>query len=189
MSTEIPMTAEQDRLAELRSSAKGWHGIQLAALGFIGLCGVIKPGESSNPEGLQALSGILILVAFFCACLGIYYVAQGRLADLRRGRRADGRRGPVGASTVASAQLRRGLVLTFLSIALTALATTSSWWPDGEGGGAGGGANVEVQAAGGQTVCGELAEGGQGTVRIITAAQPVEVQLTQVASMRPVDGC
>ncbi len=188
MSTGIPMTAEQERLAELRSSAKGWHGIQLAALGFIGLCGVIKPGESSNPEGLQALSGILILVAFFCACLGIYYVAKAAWpiygADAEP--MADPDRS---ALAVASAQLRRGLILTFLSIALTALATTSSWWPDGEGGGAGGGANVEVQSAGGQTVCGELAEGGQGTVRIITAAQPVEVQLTQVASMRPVDGC
>jgi hypothetical protein len=174
------------RLDELRSSAKGWHGVQLAALGFIGLCGVIKPGESSNPEALQSLSGILILVAFFAACLGIYYVAKAAWpiygADAVPVADADG-----SAVEVASAQLRRGLILTFMSIALTALATTSSWWPS-EGGG-GGGANVELQAAGGQTVCGELAEGPQGSVRILTDAQPVEVQLGQVASMRPVDSC
>ena len=54
----------------------------------------------------------------------------------------------------------------------------------------GGGATVEVQTAGGQSVCGELAESGQsGTLRVVTDAQPVDVQLRQVASMRPVDGC
>jgi hypothetical protein len=180
------------RLAELRSSAKGWHGVQLAALGFIGLCGVIKPGDSSNPEALQALSGIIILVAFFCACLGIYYVAKAAWpiygADPAPMADAD-----QAAISIASAQLRRGLILTFLSIALTALATTSSWWPEevagGAGGGASGGANVEVQASGGQTVCGELAEGPQGALRVLTIEQPVELQLSQVASVRPVDSC
>jgi hypothetical protein len=175
------------RLAELRSSAKGWHGVQLAALGFIGLCGVIKPGESTNPEALQALSGILILVAFFCACLGIYYVARAAWpiygADPAPMAAADR-----SAVEVASAQLRRGLILTFLSIAMTALATTSSWWPSEDAGG--GGANVEVQAAGGQTVCGELATSTQsGSLRVLTDAQAVDVQLAQVASVRPVDGC
>jgi hypothetical protein len=187
MSTEVPVTAAQDRLAELRSSAKGWHGVQLAALGFIGLCGVIKPGESTNPEALQALSGVLILVAFVCACLGIYDVAKAAwpiygpdpapMAD------AD-----ASAVELASAQLRRGLILTFLSIALTALATTTSWWPTEAGAAAS--PNVEVQAAGGQTVCGELAESGQaGTLRIVKDSQPVEVPLSQVASLRPVPSC
>jgi drug/metabolite transporter (DMT)-like permease len=175
------------RLAELRSSAKGWHGVQLAALGFIGLCGVIKPGESSNPEGLQALSGILILVAFCCACLGVYYVAKAAWpiygADPAPMTDAD-----QVAVSIASAQLRRGLILTFLSIALTALATTSSWWPTDQPGA--GGANVEVQAAGGQTVCGELAQSTQnGTLRVVTASQPVDVQFSQVASVRPVASC
>ena len=56
--------APPDRLAELRGSAKGWHGIQLAALGFIGLCGVIQTGDSTDPRSLQVLAGILVLVAF-----------------------------------------------------------------------------------------------------------------------------
>jgi hypothetical protein len=68
--------AAQDRLAELRASAKGWHGIQLAALGFIGLCGVIQTGESSNPWALQVMSGILVLVAFVLACAGIWLVGR-----------------------------------------------------------------------------------------------------------------
>ena len=71
----------QDRLAELRGSAKGWHGVQLAALGFIGLCGVLQTGDASDPMPLQVLAGILVLVAFACACLGIYYV--GRAASGR----------------------------------------------------------------------------------------------------------
>jgi hypothetical protein len=185
MSTEAPLTPEQDRLAELRGSAQGWHGLQLAALGFIGLCGVLKPGESSNPEALQALSGVVILVAFFAGCLGIYYVAKAAwpIYGAAPAPRADA---GAAAVEVAAAQLRRGIALTFISIALTALATTASWWPDEA---TGDGASVEVQAAGGQSVCGELTEGPQGALRILTDAQPVEVQLAQVASIRPVDGC
>src|SRR5687768_12057994 len=68
--------APPDRLAELRGSAQGWHGIQLAALGFIGLCGVIQTGDASTPWGLQVLSGMLVLVAFALACAGIYLVGR-----------------------------------------------------------------------------------------------------------------
>lgn len=186
MSTEAPFTAQEDRLAELRGSAKGWHGIQLAALGFIGLCGVIKPGESANPEGLQTLAGTLILVAFAAACLGIYHVGKAAWpiygADPLPAAGAD-----QAMVDRASAQLRRGLALTFVSIALTALAATSSWWPSGD---AGTGATVEVQATGGQSVCGELVASTQnGTLRVITGAQPVDVPAGRVASVRPVGGC
>lgn len=186
MSTEASAIAHEDRLAELRASAKGWHGVQLAALGFIGLCGVINPGESSNPEGLQVLAGTLILVAFVAACLGIYYVGKAAWPIY-------GAQPPSAAGTDqavvdrASAQLKRGLAMTFVSIALTALAATSSWWPT-EGTGAG--VTVEVQAAGGQTVCGELADSIRaGTVRVVTDGQPVDVPAGQVASVRPVGSC
>ena len=186
MSSEASATAHEDRLAELRGSAKGWHGVQLAALGFIGLCGVIKPEESSNPEGLQALAGTLILVAFVAACLGIYYVGKAAWpiygADPLPAGGAD-----QAAIDRASGQLKRGLALTFVSIALTALAATSSWWPTED---AGGGATVEVQASGGQTVCGELQQSTQtGTLRVVTDDQPVDVPAGQIASVRPVGSC
>ena len=186
MSIAVSATGHEDRLAELRGSAKGWHGVQLAALGFIGLCGVTKPGESSNPEGLQALAGTLVLVAFVAACLGIYYVGKAAWPiygpDPLPAGGAD-----QAAVDRASDQLKRGLALTFVSIALTALAATSSWWPTEE---AGGGATVEVQASGGQTVCGELAQSTQnGTLRIVTDGQPVDVPAGQVASVRPVGSC
>jgi hypothetical protein len=191
MSTDDPAPAADDRLADLRGSAKGWHGVQLAALGFIGLCGVIKPGDSPAPEGVQALSGILILVAFVAACLGIYAVGKAAWPIYGSGPvHVSG--GDPHAVERASRQLKRGLVLTFVSIALTALATTTSWWPTDEGGGDGGGAGaaVEVQATGGQTICGELAESTEaGTLRLVKEGQPVSLQLGQVASVRPVDGC
>src|SRR5215210_5083482 len=76
MSLETPASSAQERLTELRSSAKGWHGVQLAALGFIGLCGVLQTGESTDPVSLQALAGVLVLVAFVCACAGIYLVGK-----------------------------------------------------------------------------------------------------------------
>ena len=178
----------QDRLAELRGSAKGWHGVQLAALGFIGLCGVLQTGDASDPMPLQVLAGILVLVAFACACLGIYYVGKAAW-PIYGPEPASVRAAEPGAVERASAELRRGLKLTFASIALVALATTASWWPkDDEG--AGGGAEVQVQTSNGQSVCGELADSGQaGTLRIVTASQPVEVSLAQVASVRPVGGC
>ena len=51
------------RLAELRVSARGWHSIQLAVIGFIGFCGVLQNGRPDNPTWLQVWAGILVLVA------------------------------------------------------------------------------------------------------------------------------
>jgi hypothetical protein len=183
-------TAAQDRLAELRSSAKGWHGIQLAALGFIGLCGVIQTGDATDPWALQVLSGILVLVAFVLACGGIYLV--GRAAwPLYRGETepADGA-GPA-AIAATSRQLTRGLLMTFLSIAALALATAASWWPkERAGGGAAGAAQVQVQTNDGRTACGALGAAPQsGTLRVIAGAQPVDVALASLASVEPVGSC
>jgi hypothetical protein len=183
--------AGQDRLAELRASAKGWHGIQLAALGFIGLCGVIQTGDSTDPWALQLMSAILVLVAFVLACAGIYLV--GRAAwPLYRGE-AEPAEG-AGPSTIAatSRQLTRGLLMTFVSIAALALGTAASWWPkERRGAGqAGGAAQVQVQTNDGRSACGELAASAQsGTLRVVTDSQPVDVALDTLASVAPVGSC
>jgi hypothetical protein len=177
-----------DRLAELRSSAQGWHGIQLAALGFIGLCGVIQTGDSADPWALQVLSGILVLVAFGLACGGIYLVARAAW-PLYGGEAPAMDAGDPAAIGLASRQLKRGLLLTFLSVAAIALATATSWWPhaDDEGGGAG---TVQVQTDDGRTACGELAASSQpGTLRVLTDAQPVVVSLDALAGVVPVGSC
>jgi uncharacterized protein involved in cysteine biosynthesis len=63
-------------LEELRASARGWHGVQLAVIGFIGLCGVLKGGRPDNPMWLQVLSVVLIFVALALACAATYLVAR-----------------------------------------------------------------------------------------------------------------
>ncbi len=61
---------ERGRLDELRASARGWQGIQLAVLGFIGLCGVLQRGGRSIPRWIQILAGIAALVALGLALRG-----------------------------------------------------------------------------------------------------------------------
>jgi hypothetical protein len=175
----------QDRLAELRRSAKGWHGIQLAALGFIGLCGVIQTGDASDPWALQVLSGILVLVAFALACAGIYLV--GRAAwPLYRG---EPEHGDAAAVERTSRRLTRGLLMTFLSVAALALATATSWWPKEQESTGGGSAQVELRTSDGRTACGELTPSPQpGTVRVVTDSQPVVVGLDSLASVAPATG-
>lgn len=188
MSDGIP--AAQDRLAELRVSAKGWHGIQLAALGFIGLCGVIQTGDSTDPWVLQVLSGILVLVALVLACAGIVLV--GRAAwPLYRGDPAAMDGGET-AVAIVSRQVTRGLLMTFMSLAALALATAASWWPQAERGGAsaGTGGQVQVQTNDGRSACGELSRSPQqGSLRVIRGSQPVDVALSSLASVTPVGGC
>ena len=185
-------SAAQDRLAELRASAKGWHGIQLAALGFIGLCGVIQTGDSTDPWTLQVMSGILVLVAFVLACAGIYLVGRAAWPLYRGDPRAPAGQDDETAIATASRQLTRGLLLTFLSIAALALATAASWWPKERGGGDGGGgaAQVQLQTNDGRTACGTLGEASQpGTLRVVADSQPVDVALGSLASVLPVSGC
>jgi hypothetical protein len=185
-------TAAQDHLAELRASAKGWHGIQLAALGFIGLCGVIQTGDSTEPQALQVMSGVLVLVAFVLACAGICLV--GRAAwPLYRGEPAPADGGGTTAIAQTSRLLTRGLLMTFLSIAALALATAASWWPKDDGAGTAGAAaaaQVQVQTNDGRSACGELRESPQaGTLRVVAAGGPVDVALSSLASVAPAAGC
>ena len=70
---------------------------------------------------------------------------------------------------------------------MLATGTATSWWP--QDGGGGGAAQVSVEGANGQTVCGELAEADTGTVRILVDGGPVDVALQNVAAIRPVSDC
>jgi hypothetical protein len=137
---------------------------------------------------LQVTSGILILVAFVLACVGIYLV--GRAAwPLYRGEPARDVAGEA-EITAASRQLTRGLLMTFLSIAALALATAASWWPDEADGGGAGAQEVEVRTNDNRSACGELRESPQpGALRVVADAQPVDVALSSVASVTPVGGC
>jgi hypothetical protein len=175
------------QLVELRVSARGWHGVQLAVIGFVGFCGVMQDGRPDNPTWLQVCAGLLVLVALVLACAGTLLVArvawplfggrQTRAADVAAEVEREGRR------------LRTGLVLTFVALAVLALGMASGWWPqpaaeeDGDGG------LVAVQASSGERVCGSLGQASQGTLRVSVDGRPVVVSLRDVVAVDPVESC
>jgi len=173
-------------LAQLRTSARGWHGVQLATIGFIGLCGVLQGGRPDNPMWLQVFAGLLALAALALACVATFLVA--RVAwPLYGGRET------VGADEAAElardgARLRKGLVLTFAAVAILGLGTATGWWPQPEAN-AGGGALVSVQATNGERVCGALGDGGPGRLSVSVNGTPVVVALADVAAVSPADHC
>jgi hypothetical protein len=182
--SEPEVDPRPSRLTALRSSARGWHGVQLAVIGFIGLCGVLQGGRPENPMWLQVYAGVLALAALALACVATVLVALvawplygGReptatdeAADLER----DGRR------------LKQGLVLTFAAVALLALGTATGWWPQDQ---ADGDELVAVQATNGQRVCGTLGEADPGSLSVSVDGNPVVISLRDVAAVGPVDSC
>jgi hypothetical protein len=178
--TEVDPQAE--RLAELRSSARGWHGVQLAVIGFIGLCGVLTGNSSGGPKWVAMLATYLAFAALALACLATYQIGRAAwpLYDVRRAVP------PVAEELVrTSRRITSGLALTFIAVAVVALAGASSWWPadDGDAGTA-----VELQAGGG-SICGTLAPAEPGSVAVDQAGERITVRLEQLTALRVVDGC
>ena len=165
--------AEQERL---RTSARGWHGVQLAVLGFIGLCGALHDAASApGPGWVQRLAAVLVLVALALACVATALVA-GEAWPVRSG--ADGgSRHPVG-------HLRLGIALTFVAVGLAALATSSSWWPAGDD--TAGLVNVSTDQG---TFCGQLLDSADGTVVVDVSGQHVAVPLERVSGLAPTSTC
>jgi hypothetical protein len=157
---------------DVRESARGWHQIQLAVLGFVGLCGVLQRGRPENPKWLQTLAGVLILGALVTALTAIYVV--GRVAWP-----------PSEGPARPARQLRAGILLTFAAVGMLALGTVTMWWPQG----AGDRGQVQVQAADGQTWCGPVTGARAGAVGVETSDGPVVIALSDVATVSPVDSC
>lgn len=170
-----------DRLAELRSSAKGWHGVQIAVLGFIGLCGVLHSPGDGTPKWIQTYAAIVVLIALALACAATWLVGRAAWPLYGFDERDED------AVAVTGARLRRGVVLTFASVALTALAAASGWWPADTAEPAAS-ASVELRA-GDQSFCGRLEPGRAGAVTVVTADQRVTIPLGSLTELAPVDGC
>jgi hypothetical protein len=173
------------QLVELRVSARGWHKIQLAVIGFVGFCGVMQDGRPDNPTWLQVWAGVLVLVALVLACVGTFLVRvawplfgdrQTFAADVAADLEREGRR------------LRTGLLLTFVAIAVLALGTASGWWPQ-PAAEDGAGALVAVQASSGERVCGSLGQASPGTLRVSADGRRVVVSLRDVVAVEPVESC
>jgi hypothetical protein len=170
---------------ELRTSARGWHGVQLAVLGFIGLCGALQSGsDGSGPGWLQRVAAVLVLAALAVACLATVLVAS-EAWPVYAGRRPDPAIG--GAEAVVrrgGRHLRAGIALTFLAVVLVALATSTSWWPKADQGSD----LVEVSTSQG-SFCGTLTASDAGSVSLDVAGRSVVVALDRVAGLRPVASC
>jgi len=192
MSDDDPLAGSgEDRLAELRASARGWHGVQMAVLGFIGLCGVLQGDGGDGPTWLQMWALLFAVGALATALYAIVLVGRaawplyGPQPELPSQADADYE----ARVRTASRQLRRGLALTFVAVAMLALSTASAWWPSDASSPSSSGGLVEVRANSGQTVCGTLAQGDDGELRVVSGAGPVTVSLQAVGSVRPVESC
>ncbi|WP_107773891.1 hypothetical protein [Nocardioides sediminis] len=166
--------AEQRAAVEaLTASAREWHKLQIAALAFVGLCGVLTGDNGTRlPMWLQSVAGVLALLALGFAAIGLLLVAvvawpPGVLTDLSAGAR----------------RLRAGVAFTCVAVGLTALSASSNWWPE-----SGADRPVQVSTNGG-TACGPIVDSAAGWIDLDVEDTVLRVDLTKVVSLRPVESC
>jgi hypothetical protein len=170
-------------LADLANSARGWHGVQLAVLAFIGLCGVLSDADPTLPRWLQVTAGVLAIAALIVSCLSIFVVAS--VAWPFSSRVADG-----DVPHRAARRLRTGIALTYLAVGLMALAASSSWWPSPDTADLEGAtATVRITDQSGRTACGTIVDGPEATIRLETADGTVELAASGLAHITPADSC
>lgn len=190
---------DQTTVAGATGSARGWSGIQLAVLAFIGFCGVLTDGRPDLPRWLQTTAAVLSVSALVLACVAVFLVASVAWPLTARGRRDPSSAGPDSRGGAGSGRLRAGVVLTFIAVAVMALATSANWWPvepvattDDATAAATDDAVTVVEAvdASGNRWCGRLAGGGdEGTVVLSTARGGVELVLARLVRIDPVADC
>jgi hypothetical protein len=146
---DAPEDGTADRpSADLASSARGWHGVQLAVLAFIGLCGVLSDADPGLPRWLQITAGVLAVAALIVSCLSIFVVASVAWPFSSRVVSGD-------VPQRAARRLRRGIALTYAAVGLMALAASSSWWPTPDAADLeGAGATVRITDQAGRSVDG-----------------------------------
>ncbi len=188
-----PGGASAEELEALSASARGWHRIQLAVLGFIGFCGILWEGAAGTPSAVQYAGLVLIVAAFVLAVVSILVV--GQVAHPVGDPAADAAE-PAGIVTRRTRRLRRGIWGTYLAVALLVLATLSSWLPSdvaddnaGDGAPLAGGEDVVVVDVEDQSWCGEVIDVAEQVVQLRTAADTVEVRRDQIAVVHPVGSC
>lgn len=167
---ESQHTAAPDALS---ASAREWHKFQLAALAFVGLCGVLT-GDSGTrlPMWLQTVAGVLALLALAVAAIGVLLVA---LVAWPLG-------APVDPKTGAR-RLRAGVILTVVAVALTACSAASNWWPQSSAA-----APVHVSTSSG-SVCGAVVGSAAGWIDLDVRGTVIRVNLVDVVSLSPTESC
>ncbi|SFA76528.1 hypothetical protein SAMN05216266_101297 [Amycolatopsis marina] len=167
-----------DPVGQVRASARGWQGIQLGVLGFIGLCGVLV--TTDGPFWLDVLAGILAVVALLLACVAtvlVGLVAWPLDADADTG--AD----PSGLTR----RLRAGIAVTLAAVVAVTLSALSGWWPEKQPTSAA--MLVEVRDVTGRVWCGELNSSDGPALILTSGGRRVAVPAETLASVRPVVRC
>ena len=171
-------TARQE---ELSASARGWHNIQIAVLGFIGICGVLRTtGSSPAPRAVEWLAAALAVAALVVACLAVFTV--GRVAYPVTVATGDAGASPDAAG--AAARLRAGIRLTIVALILAVIAGLSGWWPSAAATTA-----TAITGTAGQAWCGQLVDGPAGAISVRTANGVIAVPTQAIAQVRPVAAC
>ena len=168
--------APGDQLERLSASARGWHTIQMAVLGFIGICGILRT-TSPAPRAVQWLAGALAVAALAVACMAVFTV--GRVA-YPVGDALDGDRAVAGGT----ARLRAGIRLTIVALILAVIAALSGWWPSPASGPA-----VAVTGTTGQAWCGPLVSGPADAISVRTVNGIITVPTQAIAQVSPVRQC
>jgi hypothetical protein len=172
-----PAAAPGDRLERLSASARGWHTIQMAVLGFIGICGILRTASSPAPRAVQWLAGALAVAALAVACMAIFTV--GRVAYPVSDALDDD-----SAMAGGMARLRAGIRLTIVALILAVIAALSGWWPSPAGNPA-----VAVTGTTGQAWCGPLVSGPADAISVRTSSGIITVPAQAIAQVSPVGRC
>lgn len=114
-----------DAMKRLSASAQGWHTIQMAVLGFIGICGVLRSTSTSTPRVVQVFAAILAVAALAVACLAVFTVGRVAYPVDAAIDSSDG----VHEVAQARRQLHTGIRLTVVALVLIVIAALSGWWP------------------------------------------------------------
>jgi hypothetical protein len=173
--------AAAPRQEELSASARGWHTIQMAVLGFIGICGVLRTTSSSPaPRAVEWLAAALAVAALVVACLAVF--AVGRVAYPVAADTGDAGASPDAAGAVA--RLRAGIRLTVVALILAVIAGLSGWWPSATATTA-----TAITGTTGQAWCGQLVDGPSGAISVRTANGVIAVPTQAIAQIRSVAAC
>ena len=177
--------APAEQLQRLSASARGWHTIQMAVLGFIGICGILRTASSPAPRPVQWLAAALAVAALAVACVAIFTV--GRVA-YPVGDALDG----AGATAGGTGRLRAGIRLTIVALILAVIAALSGWWPahaSSAAVAAASSAAVAVTGTTGQAWCGPLVSGPAGAISVRTANGIITVPAQDIAEVSPAGQC
>ncbi|SEH82464.1 hypothetical protein SAMN04489835_4575 [Mycolicibacterium rutilum] len=163
----------------LEDTAREWQKLQLAAIGFAGLCGVLSGGDSSRPRPrwLQEVGVVTAFGGLAMAVAAVLLVATVAHPVVRQPR----------ASSAAISRLVMGITLTFIAVVLTAVAALTWWWPQppSETPTA---PKIEVTTSQG-SVCGVPVPGRSGTVNLDASGEQVVIPLRRLLTLDVVEVC